>query len=98
MSLLTGIVPATLTMATPLLLAALGENVVQKAGVVNVGLEGMMLVGAFAATLGTLVTGADPTTQNPLIGVVVAALAGLLLALLFAVFAVQVTANQLLVG
>jgi len=79
-------------MATPLLLAALGENVVQKAGVVNVGLEGMMLVGAFAATIGAKLSG------DPFVGIAVAAAAGLLMALLFAAFAIKLTANQVVIG
>jgi simple sugar transport system permease protein len=81
-----------MTMATPLLLAALGENVVQKAGVVNVGLEGMMLVGAFAATMGAKLSG------DPFVGIAVAAAAGLLMALLFAAFAIKLTANQVVIG
>ncbi len=92
MGVISGTLQATMTMATPLLLAALGENVVQRAGVVNVGLEGMILLGAFAATLGA------KYTHNPLVGVACAALAGLLLALLFALFAVKLTANQVVVG
>ena len=101
MSVLSGVLQATLTSATPLLLAALGENVVQKSGVVNVGLEGMLLVGAFAATLGTLYphnpfTGA--ALHNPYLGVLMGACAGMALALLFAAFAVKLNANQVVVG
>lgn len=92
MSVVSGTLLGTLTMATPLLLAALGENVVQKAGVVNVGLEGMMLLGAFAATLGA------KQTDNPYVGLLCAAVAGVLLALLFAAFAVSLSANQVVVG
>jgi simple sugar transport system permease protein len=92
MSAFAGLALGTATLATPLLLAALGENVVQKAGVVNVGLEGMMLIGAFAATLGAR------QFANPFVGVAVAAVAGLLIALLFAAFAVKLTANQVVVG
>lgn len=92
MSVISGTLTSTMTMATPLLLAALGENVVQKAGVVNVGLEGMMLVGAFAATIGAKISG-DPFT-----GIAVAAAAGLLMALLFAAFAIKLTANQVVIG
>lgn len=92
MTVLQGTLQATATMATPLLLAALGENVVQKAGLVNVGLEGMMLLGAFAATLATLSSG------TAYAGVAVAAVIGVLIALLFALFAVKLTANQVVVG
>ncbi|HZT44159.1 MAG TPA: ABC transporter permease [Chthonomonadaceae bacterium] len=92
MSVISGTLMGTLTMATPLLIAALGEDVVQRAGVVNVGLEGMMLVGAFAATMATRQAG------NPFLGVVVAALAGMGIALLFAAFAVGLAANQVVVG
>jgi simple sugar transport system permease protein len=82
----------TLTLATPLLLAALGESVTQKSGVVNVGLEGMMLVGAFAAVLSTI------GATSPWMGLVSAALAGVALAALFALFAVRLAANQVVVG
>src|SRR5581483_5978383 len=92
MSVISGTLTSTMTMATPLLLAALGENVVQKAGVVNVGLEGMMLVGAFAATIGAKLSG------DPFVGIAVAAAAGLLMALLFAAFAIKLTANQVVIG
>lgn len=84
------------TLATPLLLAATGETIAQKAGVVNVGLEGMMLVGAFAATLGALNQGG--ALGNPYIGLLIGALAGLAMAALFALFAVRLAANQVVVG
>ena len=87
-----GTLQQTLTMATPLLLAALGENIVQKSGVVNVGLEGMMLGGAFGATLVTLWTG------NPLLGVLAGAMVGALVALLFASVAIRLAANQVVAG
>jgi len=92
MSALTGTLQSAMTMMTPLLLAALGETVVQRAGVVNVGIEGMMLVGAFAATVGTISSG------NAYAGVGAGAGAGLLLAGLFALFAVRLAANQVVVG
>ncbi len=101
MSVFTGTLQATLTSATPLLIAALGENLVQKAGIVNVGLEGMMLTGAFAATLGTLYP-RNPLNHlplnNPYIGVFCGAIGGLLLALLFALFVIRWSANQVVVG
>lgn len=80
------------TLATPLLLAAIGETVSQKAGVVNVGVEGMMLVGAFSAVI------ALSLLPNFALGVAAAALAGALLALLFALFAIRLAANQVVVG
>ncbi len=87
-------------MATPLLIAALGENVVQKAGVVNVGLEGMMLLGAFAGMMA-----ARPlhlyhfgAVESPWLGFTAAALVGVLCAALFAFFAIKLTANQVVVG
>jgi len=87
-----GTLQQTFTMSTPLLIAALGECVTQKSGVVNVGLEGMMLSGAFGATLATLWTG------NPLIGVLAGAAVGILTGLLFAFVAVRLAANQVVVG
>ncbi|HZO92085.1 MAG TPA: ABC transporter permease [Chthonomonadaceae bacterium] len=92
MSVVEGTLTGTLTMATPLLLGALGENIVERAGVVNVGLEGMMLLGAFAATMGARQSG------NPYLGVAVAAGIGVLTALLFAAFAIKLTANQVVIG
>ena len=94
--ILIGAALGAVTLATPLLLAATGETIAQKAGVVNVGLEGMMLAGAFAATIGALNQGA--IIGNPYWGLLVGALAGMALAGLFAVFAVRLAANQVVVG
>lgn len=103
MTVVGGALLGTLSLTTPLLLAALGETVVQRSGVVNVGLEGIMLVGAFAAFVGTVLSvhlpdhllGAAP---NPYFGLLVAVLAGMLIALLFALFVVKLAANQVVVG
>ena len=91
-TVLVNILSGTLTMATPLLLAALGENVVQKSGVVNVGIEGLMLTGALTAIIGA------QQFHSPLLGVATAACAGIAIALIFAVFAVRLAANQVVVG
>jgi simple sugar transport system permease protein len=83
---------AALRLAAPLLLAALGELVVERAGVVNVGIEGMMLVGAFAAFAAASASG------SPWVGAAAAVAAALLLGALFAAAAVLARADQIVVG
>ena len=90
--LVTSLLQSTVTMAVPLLLAALGELIAERAGVINIGLEGMLLSGAFAAMAVTYSTGA------PLLGLLAAWGAGLLLAALFAYVVVARSANQVVVG
>jgi simple sugar transport system permease protein len=92
MSILIGAVEGTITMSAPLLLAALGETIVQRSGVVNVGLEGIILTGALAAVLGVW------QTHNPVAGLVCAAVAAGLFSLVFALFAIRLAANQVVVG
>jgi simple sugar transport system permease protein len=92
MSVLVGAMEGSMTMAAPLLFAALGETVVQRSGVVNVGLEGMILTGALAAVLGVW------DTHNTLMGIVCAVTASSLFSLVFALFAVRLAANQVVVG
>ena len=92
MGALTGIIEGTLTTSTPLLFAALGETVVQKAGIVNVGLEGMMLIGAFVAADTAI------ATHSALSGVLAAAAVGIFVALVFAGFVVRLAADQVVVG
>jgi len=83
---------STVTSATPLLYTALGETVAQRSGIVNVGLEGILLTGAFTATCVAL------QTHSPLCGVLAAAASGIAMALLFAIFTVWLRANQVVVG
>jgi len=90
--LLTSLLQSTVTMAVPLLLAALGELLVETAGIVNIGLEGMLLCGAFAAMLGTYLSGV------PAVGLLLAWASGLLLATLFAYVVIVHRANQVVVG
>jgi simple sugar transport system permease protein len=78
--------------ATPLLLAALGELVAERSGVLNLGVEGMMLGGAVGGFAATLITGSGA------IGIVVAALSGALMALLFAVLTLSLLSNQVATG
>jgi simple sugar transport system permease protein len=86
-----GFLAAAVRVATPLLLAATGETVTQRSGVLNLGLEGMMLAGALAATLGA-------TASGPWTGVVFAVLAGMLLAGVFALVTIGARADQVIAG
>ena len=83
---------ASIRFSTPLLGASLGEIISERAGVVNVGLEGMMLVGALAAVIGSYATG------DPWVGLLAAIAAGTLLALIQAFFSVTLAVNQVVVG
>src|SRR4051794_6713955 len=87
-----GLLATAVRLATPILLAALGELVAERAGVLNIGLEGMMLSGALGAFLGSQLTG------NPWIGVVAGAAAGCALALLFAYLTVTLSVDQIICG
>ena len=78
--------------ATPILLAALGELVVEKSGVLNLGVEGMMLIGAVITVAVTLTTG------NHLLAIVCAALAASLASLIFGVLTLTLSANQVATG
>lgn len=86
------ILAATWRTATPLLYAALGETFTELSGVLNIGLEGVMLIGAFtgfAVGLGA---------ANLYLGVMAAALSGVVCGLVFAWFTVTRQANQIIVG
>jgi len=91
-ALVTSLLQSTATMAVPLLLAAEGELVAERGGVINIGLEGMLLVGAFAAMVVTYFSGA------PMLGLMAAWGCGLALAGLFAYLVVVHAANQVVVG
>lgn len=82
----------TLAASTPLILAALGELVVEKSGVLNLGVEGMMLTGAVCAFIVAVATG------STWLGVVAGAFAGAALATVFAVLTLTLTANQVAAG
>jgi general nucleoside transport system permease protein len=89
--LLGGFLAAAVRVATPLLFAATGETVSERAGVINLGLEGMMLAGALAATLGASAAG-------PWTGLALAVLAGMVLAAAFAAVAIGARADQIIAG
>jgi len=86
-----GFLAAAVRVATPLLLAALGETVTERAGVINLGLEGAMLAGALTSALGSLGGG-------PWQGLALAAAAGSLVAALLGTIVVFARANQIIAG
>ena len=83
---------ALMVAATPILLAAIGELVAEKAGVLNLGVEGMMIMGAVCGFIIAVQSG------SPALGFVAAAVAGGLLALLFALLTQYLMANQVATG
>ncbi len=87
-----GVIAATLRLAAPIGLAALGGVITERSGVVNIALEGCMLVGAFFAILAADLTG------SLVAAVAVGVLAGVLLALLHAVASVTLRADQIVAG
>ncbi len=89
---LQSILTATWRMATPILYAAVGEVFTERAGVLNIGLEGIMLIGAFAGYSAAYESG------SLILGLLAAILSGILSGLLFALFTVTIKANQIVVG
>ncbi|WP_323750235.1 ABC transporter permease [Marinobacter sp.] len=92
MELLTNVLAATVVAGTPLLLVALGELICERSGVLNLGQEGMMLMGAVAGFVAALTSG------SLVVGVAAAILAGIGMSLLFAFMAVSLAANQYAAG
>src|SRR5512136_2416564 len=83
---------STLRVSTPLIFAALGGMFSERSGVINIALEGMMLVGAFGAAVGTL------ATHSPWLGSAWGMGAGVLLALVYGIFVIRLRANQIVAG
>ena len=90
--LLLQILTAAIKTGTPLLLVALGEMVCEKSGVLNLGQEGMMLMGAVCGFIAAFSTG------SLFLGVLAAMLAGMLMSMLFAVISMHLRANQVATG
>jgi ABC-type uncharacterized transport system permease subunit len=88
LAVIVGILTSAIRLATPYLFAAVGEAFAQSSGVVNLGVDGIMLVGAFAAFYVTLQTG------NLWLAVLAAALVGLLMGLLMSLISVTLKAEQ----
>lgn len=92
MDFATAFMLTTITASTPVLLAALGELVTERSGVLNLGVEGMMVMGAAVAFVATQWTG------QPYIGALCGVLAGVVFSLLFAFVTLTLAANQVASG
>jgi ABC-type uncharacterized transport system permease subunit len=87
-----GVLPLAIVAATPLLLAVEGELVVQRSGIINLGIEGMMLVAAMTAVL------AAQATKSVLLGFAGGVAGAALIALLFGVLVIALKADQIVTG
>jgi simple sugar transport system permease protein len=90
--MLEAILATIATAATPLLIAALGGLVVERAGVLNLGVEGMMIMGAVAAFAVAYSTG------NPWLGALAGGMAGVVFSVLFGFLTLTLVANQVATG
>lgn len=83
---------AAIRMSVPLVFAAIGGVFSERAGVINIGLEGMLLAGAFGGVLGSYLTG------NPYLGLLLAMLVGAFTAWILALFTLKFEANHVVCG
>ncbi|HNS38930.1 MAG TPA: ABC transporter permease, partial [Promineifilum sp.] len=91
-SFVIGVLAASIRLATPILLSALGEIFVERAGILNLGIEGIMLMGALSGFLGAY------WTHNLWIGVLAGMLTGILFGLLMGFMSITAKANQVVAG
>ncbi|ADI00050.1 ABC transporter permease [Salisediminibacterium selenitireducens] len=93
------IVPAAMIAATPLLLTAMGGLFSERAGVVNIGLEGLMVMGAFAGIVGTLMfESMGMGVWSPWLGILFAAILGGIFSMFHAVASITLKADQIVSG
>ncbi len=88
----TALYATAVRLALPIFFAALGETFAERAGLVNVGLEGMMLMGAFAGVVGSHYTG------DPWLGAAIGIFAGMLVAAIQALVAINLAGDQIVSG
>jgi simple sugar transport system permease protein len=91
-ALITAMIASTLRGTTPILLAALGEAYVERSGLLNLGIEGMMVAGAFTSFVVAL------KMNSLLFGFMTAAVIGLALGLVFGILTITLRVNQIVVG
>ena len=92
MELLEAIILSVLAASTPLLIAAIGELVTERAGVLNLGVEGMMIMGAACAFAGAYLSG------SVVVGALCGVFAGTAMAAIFAIFTLGLAVNQVASG
>jgi ABC-type uncharacterized transport system permease subunit len=92
-AIIIGVLASGVRLSTPILFAALGEKIAERSGVLNLGIEGMMLIGAFAGFMGTYLTGG-----NYVVGILMALAAAAALALLKGFMSITIKTNQLAAG
>lgn len=92
MDMFQAILLTVITAATPLVIAALGELVTERAGVLNLGVEGMMIMGAVCGFAGASLSG------SPWVGLLAGVAAGALFSQLFAVLTLSIATNQVATG
>jgi len=91
-ALITAVIASTLRGTTPILLAALGDTYVERSGLLNLGIEGMMVGGAFSSFVVAL------QLNNLFFGFLTAAAVGLTLGLVFGILTITLRVNQIVVG
>ena len=91
-SLFTAVIASTIRGTTPILLAALGEAKVERAGILNLGIEGMMIAGAFSSFTAAL------KLNSLVFGFLTAAFVGLTLGFVFGILTITLRVNQIVVG
>ncbi|TLM86116.1 ABC transporter permease [Pseudarthrobacter sp. NamE5] len=89
---LAGLIAGSVTLAVPLVFGSLSGVLCERVGVVNIAIEGQLLGGAFTAAIVASVT------QNPLIGLLAAAVAGAVVSMVLALFSIKYLVNQIIVG
>lgn len=87
-----GLLAAGIRLAAPILVAALGEIIAERSGSMNIGIEGMMLMGALLGVFGSDISG------NPWIGVIFSLLMGAILGLLFGFLTITLACDQVVIG
>ena len=87
-----GLLQNTLRTATPVILAAMGGLLTEKAGIMNIGMDGMILMGAFVAVAFSF------ACTSAAMGVLVAVLVGILVGIFFAIFVVKLKSDEFIIG